>query len=255
MIWLLRKYSIPQWEDEMEVSDLEFDTPALGDGFTFSVRVRCVRQAGGRRHDHGQWTDAREEQNEVHDLVRRVVRDVCRRHSAFSPEKAEHATNQSIAAAFSTHGSLRGRWSVQAQIDPSEEVRSLRREALIRQQAIVSEADARALRLRKVQELAEISEKVLSSVGGQPKVRYVLRLAQQPDQAAEVVTQMLDEHQERAERLVNLVNEMAGAHHQAGVFDLVIASESALRHALEQLGVDVPPLESDSIFAEASRLS
>ncbi|MEU8277551.1 hypothetical protein ACFYOK_18125 [Microbispora bryophytorum] len=251
MIWLMRQFNVQQWEDKMEETELEFETPALGDGFTFQVVIRCVREAGGRRHDRAFWSDVEEEQVRAHDLVRRVARDVCRRHSAFSPGQAERETSESINAAFAAHPTLRGRWSVQVHVNLSDEVRSLQREAQMRMQKIISEGEAVALRLQKIQELTGISEGLLSSATGQWIARYAVRLAQQPEAAADVVAQMLDERQERAERLVKLVDEMVAVHQQAGIFDLVIASEGALRHALKQLGVDVPPLESDSIFADA----
>ncbi|MGI5268425.1 hypothetical protein ACQEUU_04685 [Nonomuraea sp. CA-218870] len=254
MFWLIRQFNIANSEDDMDVTELEFETPALGDGFTFHVMIRCTPVAGGRRRQGGIWGDVKEERAQAHEVARQVVREVCRRYSAFSPREAEVETSKSILSAFATHSTLRNRWSVQVYVNVSEDVRSLQREAQIRQHKIVSDAEEDALRLRKVQELAEISGGFLSSATGHWITRYAVRLAQHPEEAGDVVAQLLDERQERAERLVKLVNEMADAHQQAGIFELVIASEGALRHALKQLGVDVPPLESDSIFADAEFL-
>lgn len=254
MFWLMRKFDYQQCEDKVEETELEFETPALGDGLTFQVVIRCVREAGSRRHVGAFWIGAGEERSRVHDLVRRVARDVCRRHSAFNPEQAEHEANERVNAAFAAQPTLRGRWSVQVHVNLSDEVRSLQRDAQLEMRKIIWKGEEAALRLQKTRELTRISEEFLSAATGQWITRYAVRLAERPEAAAETVAQMLGERQERAEHFVKLVGEMVDAHRQAGVFDLVVASEGALRHALKQLGVDVPPLESDSIFAEADFL-
>ncbi|MFG1947524.1 hypothetical protein [Nonomuraea sp. NPDC048826] len=251
----MRRFDIPISEDDMDATELEFETPALGDGFTFRVEIRCMPAVGGSRHHRGLWSDATEEKAQAQGLARQVVRDVCRRHSAFLPGEAEAESNQRISSVFASHSTLQGRWSVRVYVNLSEEAGNLQREAQIRKHQIISEAEEKALRLQKIQELKGISEGLLSSATDHWIARYAVRLAQHPDAAADVVAQLLDERQERAERLVKLVNEMVDVHQQAGIFDLVIASEGALRHALKQLGVDVPPLESDSIFADAEFFS
>lgn len=248
MTWLIKQIQSPQPERESDTA-LTFETPAEGDGFAFQVTVKCARLAGGRKHERGVWIDSEEELVQVHDLITDVVRKVCRAHSPFQPGAAEKAVNRDVDAALAAHSSLRSRWTVRVRVNLTDEVRELQRAAQIRQRQIVADAEAVTLRVQRLQELSDVSERFLTSAEGRWIARYAVRLAQHPESAAEIVAQMLDERQQHAERLVRLVNDMSSAHQQADIFELVIASEGALRHALKQLGVDVPPLESDSLFS------
>ena len=237
MTWLIKRFDNPSAgvvaKDE---TTLTFETPALGDGFTFQVKVRCVRRAGGRGQDV--WTGTKEERGKAHELLNAVIRRTCRRASAFSPDVAEEAANRAVADEFARHPTLRNRWTVQIQVGPSDEVRKLQRETQLGQQKIITEADADTIRLRKIDEL---SEGFLASAESRWIARCAVRLAQDPDAAAEVIAQMLNERHRLAEHLVTLVNEASAAHHRADIYNLVLASEGALRHALKQLGVQVPP--------------
>ncbi|GLW07859.1 hypothetical protein Misp01_29890 [Microtetraspora sp. NBRC 13810] len=248
MTWLIRRVYGDDWAEEKDTSVLDFETPALGDGFAFHIVVRCVHEAGSRRQGRGIREAVEEERAKAHDVARKVVRQVCRCHSPFEPGPAEMELNERIDAAFAEHSTLRGRWTVHAEVGLTDAVRQHQRETLLEQQKLASHGETVKLRLKEMQALTAAGEQFLSSAGEQWITRYAVRLAQQPEAAADIVVQMLDERHKLAEQFVKLVNDVSAAHKQADLYDLAIASEGALRHALKQLGVDVPPLESDSLF-------
>ncbi|MEU7000655.1 hypothetical protein [Nonomuraea sp. NPDC046570] len=249
MNWFVRRVDNTLAECPDSESEMTFETPALGEAFVFAVVAHCTSLAGGKRHHGGVWVDLMEETAIAHSLVRSVVREVCRRHSAFTPSSAENAANEELRRRFAGHKALRERWSVRVEVGVSEEIREVQREALVEQQKISAKAEADILRLRKLAEVSEVGEAFLSAAKERWIARYAVRLAQGTDDAAVILSELMDERQAGAERLIRLVNEMAAAHKGAGVYDLVIASEGVLRHALKQLGVDVPALESDPLFS------
>ena len=67
-----------------------------------------------------------------------------------------------------------------------------------------------------------------------------MRLAEHPDNTAEVMGIMESERLEAAQRFLDVVNSVVSAQQAVNVFDLVKDSETALRVALQQLGVHLP---------------
>lgn len=210
--------------------------------------IHLTRLAGARKSRY----DVEEERAEARALVTDVVRGVCRAHSPFDPGSAETMANERVAEHFARHGTLRHRWSAKARISAAEEVRRLQRQAQTVQHGIIAKAEADALHLHRLQELAALGESFLAGCEDRWITRYAVRLAQNPETAAEILTQMLDERRQHAEGFVKLVNETSATYRQADILQLVVTGEGALRHALKQLGVDVPPLRSDSLFSEFS---
>lgn len=249
MNWLVRRVDNTPSQLPHDASEVTFETPALGEAFAFTVVAHCTPLAGGKRHLRGVWVDFEEERALAHGLVRSVVREVCRRHSAFTPASAEGAVNEALRRALSGRDALRDRWSVRVEVGICEDVRELQRKALKEQQQISSQAEADILRLEKLTQVSRIGEDFLSAAKERWIARYAVRLAQRTDDAAVILGELMNERQAGAERLIGLVNEMAVAHKEAGVYELVIASEGAFRHALKQLGMDVPALESDPLFS------
>ncbi|GAA2216152.1 hypothetical protein GCM10009850_116210 [Nonomuraea monospora] len=57
------------------------------------------------------------------------------------------------------------------------------------------------------------------------------------------------ERKEKADKLLELFAKIVDAQRHANAFELVLASESALRAAFERLDVPLPPSDPDSPFA------
>ncbi|WP_156056325.1 hypothetical protein [Streptosporangium roseum] len=237
------KFRNPSDEYERDTADLTFETPAMGDGFAFQVTVRCARNAGVRHREAGAWPSMVEEKANVHDLVRGIVREVCRRTLAFNPEQAEEEVNGTLATLLTDR-----RWSVRVEVDLTEEVRRLQQDSAVAQHGTIAKAEIAALRVRKLDELSRECERFLSAATINWETLYAVRLAECPEAAADILADMLKDRQESAESLVRLVQTIADAQHSANVFDLVIASDTALRTALQRLGVPVPARADDPLL-------
>ncbi|MGW4420490.1 hypothetical protein [Streptosporangium sp. NPDC004631] len=256
MSFLIQRFTAAPEPSFPEVSnELVFSAPALGEAFDFAVAVRLFRLPSGRR---GQWTPDREEVDHVGDLVRQTVRATTRNHSIFEPDAAEKAVNETLdrrLAETSRDTAIISRWGARAELELPEEVKAIRRAHLIAMYEIEARAEATKLRMEKLRESSEVCEELLSEATKSSFARYAIQLTENPDNAAGIFEQMLDARQEEAEKLLTLVVKIVNAQQSAGVYDLVLASDSALREAFERLGVPLPPAGPDSLFAPLHEIS
>jgi hypothetical protein len=252
MSWLIKQFG-PADDDkrEQETITREFETPAEGDAFGFRVVVHRTSKAGGRRHERGVWADAEEERRAADELIGSIVREVCRRHSPFRPGAAEREVNTALGNSFAQHSTLARRWTVRAEIGLTEEVRELQRRSLAEQHQINAEATAVSSRLRALDEARKQAESFLTELSTSWTSRYAIKLAQHPELAAGIVEDMLVARRADADHLIKTVQDMVDAHRTADIYELVISSEGALRQALGQLGVALPPADPDPLFVPA----
>ncbi|MER5649225.1 hypothetical protein [Streptosporangium sp. NPDC002524] len=257
MSFLIQRFNAAPEPSLPEVSDaLTFSAPAFGEGFDFTVAVRLSWLPSGRR---GAWTPDREEVDCVGDLVRQTVRATTRDHSIFEPGAAEKAVNEvldrRLTAASRAESAIVFRWSAKAELEVPEDVKMIRRTHLINMYEIEARAEATKLRVKKLKESSEVYEELLSEVTKSSFARYAIRLTENPGDTADIFEQMLDARREDAEKLLILVAKIVNAQRSANVYDLVLASDSALREAFERLGIPLPAAGPDSLFAPLEEVS
>ncbi|WP_327090822.1 hypothetical protein OIE66_09415 [Nonomuraea sp. NBC_01738] len=219
-----------------------FETPAKGDGFSFEVTIHCVPKAVPKRRFRSEPVIDREA---VLGQIRAQVRERCRQHSPFTPEEAEREINARLRP------SIPQGWHVRVEVGATEQVRVLQQKAQAEQHAVAALAEVVRSRVTELGNLREHVESFLKVAAESWESRYAIALSQQPDHAAAIVNKMYDERKKEAEQLMNSVQKMVEAHKTADIYDLVIASDGALRQALASLGVAVPPIDSDPLFVPA----
>ncbi|OUC99786.1 hypothetical protein [Streptosporangium minutum] len=257
MTFLIQRFNTAPAPSLPEESDIPaFTSPALGEAFDFTVAVRLSRLPSDRR---SQWVPEREETDRVSDLVRQTVRATTRRHSIFEPDTAEAAVNEALdrclAGVTHTDPAIICRWGARAEIGLPEEVKEIRRAHLLNMYEIEARAEATKLRVEKLRDSSAVWEGLLSEATGSSFARYAVRLTEDPENAAGIFEQMLDARKEEAGELLKLVAEIVAAQRTAGIYDLVLASDNALRQAFERLGVPLPPADPDSMFAPLDEIS
>lgn len=257
MSFLLKHFNATPEPPVPEKSDiLSFPSPALGEAFDFAVTVRLSRLPNGRR---SQWTADQEEISRVGDLVRETVRATTRKHSIFEPAAAEGKVNEALGdrltEASRTDAAIISRWGGKAELALPEEVKEIRRAHMIHMHEIKAQAEATKLRVEKLRESTAVWEELLSEATESSFARYAIRLTENSDTAADIFEKMLDARREDAQELLTLVSKIVGAQQAAGVYDLVLASDSALRKAFERLGVPLPSVDPDSLFAPLDEVS
>ncbi|GII66099.1 hypothetical protein Skr01_61840 [Sphaerisporangium krabiense] len=229
---------------------LSFLSPAAGEAFDFAVSVRLRLLAGGRRRS---WAPDREEVDRVGEFVRRTVRGTTRGHSVFDVVNAEAAVNQTLDRRLMgvSHDdpAIISRWGATAELALPERVKEVRRAHEIAVYELDAQAKVTERRVDRLRESSGIWTALLDETTRNPYARYAVRLTQNDASPAEIVERMLDTRREDADQLLTLVAKIVNAQQAAGVVDLVLASDTALRAAFQRLGVPLPPADPDSPFA------
>ncbi|MET8157743.1 hypothetical protein ABZT47_15300 [Sphaerisporangium sp. NPDC005289] len=228
-----------------------FTTPSRGDGFKFMVSAWLWRRSATGSLVFRPWKELREDQeHSIKDYVREIVRDLLRQYSIFDAAAAEQAANDHFQRWLREppSGSVTGTWRATIEVDVPEEVRRLRRaheSELFRVEAKAAEI---SLQVNKLRASRTLCEQFLTEAMDTATARHAVRLTQAVEKVADITDSMLDEREKKAERLLATLAKVVDAQRHANAFELVIASESALRAAFERLGVPLPEPDPDSPF-------
>ncbi|MFF3440742.1 hypothetical protein [Streptosporangium sp. NPDC002721] len=230
---------------------LVIETPARGDALTFTVTVWCswCAQPKAGRPAGELWAEIDAKRMEVHRRVHDVVRATARGFDAHLPQETEEAIEEALAAAFLTpiHNcdDVVIKCSARAWVALSPQV--LEFERGISQQLLESHARLELTRahVERLGKERDLWLGFLEESGKNWRSRFAVQLAEHPVNVASVMNIMENERREEADRFLTLVQSVVSAQQAVNVFDLVADSESALRLALEQLGVRLPEPSAD----------
>ncbi|WP_433514730.1 hypothetical protein ACQP2T_03395 [Nonomuraea sp. CA-143628] len=242
----------PEPEVTPEEASYIFTAPAQGDGYKFTVNVWLWRRSATGSLVFRPWKELKEDKDHsIKDYVREIVRRSLRRHSIFEPAEAEETANADLLRWFDDRptDSVTGKWRATVELDVPEEVKKLRRaheNELYKMDARAKEIDQHVQKLRASR---AVCERFLSESMNSSTARHAVRLTQALDKVADITDEMLDERKEKVEELLELFAKIVDAQRHANAFELVMASETALRTAFRQLGVPLPPPDPDSPFA------
>ncbi|MFI0418080.1 hypothetical protein [Spongiactinospora sp. 9N601] len=233
---------------------LLIETPARGDALFFTVRVWISWCAQPKTASSLEALRAEIDLRRpaVQHTVHRLVRATARRFSAHLPEEAERALQEELAKVFlrPVHDcdDISVTCSAQGWVALGEEVLAHQREAdkkLLAEHARLERTRAQVQRLGAERDLWL---GFLEDCKEDWRSRYAVDLAEREgNNVAHVMATMENERREEAERFLTLLQNVVSAQQSVNVFDLVRDSESALRFALERLGVRLPEPRSEAL--------
>jgi hypothetical protein len=229
-----------------------FTAPSHGDGFKFVVSIWLWRRSATGSLIFRPWKELKEDQeHSIKDYVREIVRNSLRQHSVFDPAQAEQAANKALQRWLRERpsDSVAGTWRAAIEVDVPDEVSRLRCTHESELYRIRAKADEIALRMEKLRASRLLCQQFLSETMDSPTARHAVRLTQAVEKVADITDSMLDEREEKAQKLIELLATIVDAQRHANAFELVISSESALRAAFKRLGIPLPPPDPDSPFA------
>lgn len=235
-----------------EEASYVFTAPSQGDGYKFKVSVWLWRRSTTGSLVFRPWKELREDKDHsIKDYVRDIVRRSLRQHSVFHAAQAEESANVAVQnwLANLPVDSVAGRWRAVIEVEVPDEVRKLRCAHESELYKISTRAEQIALHIEKLRVSRTICENFLREAMESSTARHAVRLTQALDNVADITDQMLAERSEKGEQLLELFAKIVDAQRHANAFELVLASESALRAAFERLDVPLPPSDPDSPFA------
>jgi hypothetical protein len=228
---------------------LSLRAPAQGEIHDFQVTVhiscRSTRKIGIR-----QLCD--EDRADVHRRIRETVRPTARTVPPDSPGEAERNINAALARTFASQvvGAARMRISTYAEVGIAEELRTMHQDRERSLHEVATRAEASKRTAEKYTESRVAWEKFLDEAQRSWGARYAIRLAQDPKNVAEVFTKMSDDRKEEATQFVSNLDRVAHHLERSNVFDMVTASDTAVRHAMQALGLSVPALSPEPLLPE-----
>jgi hypothetical protein len=229
----------------------DFTTPAEGDAYDFRVTVTgtwIVRgQFSAKTFDRfitDNWA-------EMAEIIHTTVREHARRFPPHKPATAEAAINEvlreripSMLGRHSEHAGADLSLSVRALVGMSDPVREIQGEVW----AQLLRRDAGFELAKQLGQLRTLWSEVLRVTLGDWTERYALQLAEQPSQTTEIVTDMLTERRQEAERQLDDLNRTISKHQSIDMLDFVLQTDSALRAIMTTLGVPLPDPPPSSPF-------
>jgi hypothetical protein len=225
---------------------LVIETPARGDALTFTVRVWsswCAQPKTGGAQEHLR-AEIDAKRAAAHRRVHTVVRATAREFHAHLPQAAEEAIEEALAAAFLApiHDCDRVtiKCSPTAWVAMSEEVLELQRGVARQLMDDHAKIELTRSRVDRLGQERDLWLEFLEDSEANWRSRFAVQLAEHPVNVAVVMTAKENERREDAQRYLDLVNSVVSAQQAVNVYDLVKDSESALRIALQQLGVRLP---------------
>ncbi|MFC4534076.1 hypothetical protein [Sphaerisporangium dianthi] len=234
-------------------------TPAKGDGFPFSVRVRCDWEVSAMADDDHMTKKTAEVRQSltrlrgtIQERVEAAIRPIARQYPPYRPAEAERAIGPALVSCMKD-GEVKG--NIRVWVDVCEPVRKDLEEVWRQRLLLDAQGEHRRvlveqLRLRRDQ-WQEILLQSLRGVGEITAEKatwiapYAMALAQEEGDATQVLRYMLKERFDESDRLFKALSDLVVDHRELEEFDFIVQSDSALRSLLHHLGVPVAPQEND----------
>jgi hypothetical protein len=260
---------MPTLLDLHEPSDeFSFETPALGDGFNFHVRVRCswtVQATASDEEMERKTAEVREFIRQsraiTRDRLEERIRPIARTFPPYRAAAAEKALNDTISDCLND-GDVRV--TVRTWVDVSDPVREdlqkVWHERLVAESGSELESDLKLrqltlsgdLKKAHVAQLGELQEEwrklLVAGLAGLGAVDeasatwlapYALKLAEDPENAAGYLKDVLERRVDHAERLLADLGALA-IDDRVEAIEFAFQSQSALHRLLMYLGVPIP---------------
>jgi hypothetical protein len=222
-----------------------FSSPATDPAYDFTIEAYYRKTEMNRRRT-SPWLDERE-RIRTSVLVRETAREISREYSIYEPGAAERAINAELVRRLGEGGRVdRSVWSARVEVRPPDEVREMLRKDLKGRYEIESRARANGLLLDMTDQLNQRWAAFLKGTAKTPAAPYALKLAEKPENFAEVLQEMLNERNKDTDEWLTLVTRIVEAHRDAGILDLVVESDTVLRKTLEMMGIELPPVDRDA---------
>jgi hypothetical protein len=226
--------------------------PARDPAYNFKVLLYCTKLAGRRRRINSSTAEV-DDLSRLADIARVTIRETARTFSIYEPAAAEQAINARLDGqlddAYRKDRILLWRWEARAEITLPDEVLGLMRNAFKEEYQIRVNARTTELRMTETDELRQRWDRFLDEAAKSPNAQHAVRLAENPDDIAGTLEEVLNDRRVRAADLITLLAKIVEVQRSADIFELVVRSDTVLRKTLEMMGIELPEMEGDALLA------
>jgi hypothetical protein len=251
--------TMPSLLDVHEPSDnFTIETPAMGDAYNFSIRVRCswcVQATATEEERERKIADVRafiaKSRAITRERIEERVRPLARKFPPYRAAEAEELLNQEIVDCLND-GDVQVK--VRAWVDVTGPVREDLRKVWQQRLLVDAEGDLKKAYVELLAALQEAWQRLLvkglEGIGAVPEAKtgwlapYALALAQDHKNAAAYLKAALDDRVSHAEELLSELGALV-LDNRIEEIEFAFQSDSALRALLTYLGVPVPSRDGD----------
>lgn len=242
-------------------ADDEFPTPAKGDAYDFTIKVRfdwCSRALATTEHERAvKEFELRQaayfQKTDVLERIKNLIRPVARRFHPYQPAELEQTLHDMGLCVELNNGELQ----VHARIwvEPDPEVRQEMRDGAKDRLKKDSDRQSQELQIANLRTLRAkwdaLLREALGDMGEVDAERlgwlkpYPLALAEKTKDAHVLLDEMLDARRNDGRALLNHLGQLAKTNKDIDVWDVVVKQDNAVRAVMQMLGVPVDPAHED----------
>ncbi|GAA3133269.1 hypothetical protein [Streptosporangium carneum] len=243
--------------------EFTFTTPAMGDAFPFTVRVRCDWHTDATADRKAMADRTREIEKsikelsaEAQDMIERRVRPIGRRYPPYRAAEVEEAIGRELVNCMND-GDVK--CAIRVWVDVCEPVRKDLQELWHERLLLDNYGDIREVYVEQIRTLRDRwQETLLESLRGVGDVEtekatwiapYAMALAEDAEiSGAATLEVMLQERVTETNQLFKNLSDLVIERRRLDEFDFIVQSDSALHALLRHLGVPVPkPLDVGTV--------
>jgi len=255
--WLLfgprnARHEVPRVRYVPSDPETTFTTPALNDTYDFTVIVHWTWEALDQDWDEHVLADSVEEfKADVWEQICVTVRCVLRSFPAHQPAAAETALNHRLGAIMQQNRIVAAgaRWTARAEVTPHDQVKAQLQQDWSNLRALEVERGRAEQIIGDRAALAERWRLLLVDLGIGAKDdsftapfvgRYLMRLAAQPELAAEVVERLAEHREAKDAELLAALQDAIQGKAEVNLFEADSSHDLALRRLMSWAGLSTP---------------
>ncbi|GAA5068536.1 hypothetical protein HNP84_008397 [Thermocatellispora tengchongensis] len=221
---------------------VEYETPALHDGFGFRVKVRLQWTVRGEGTDADLHRAVNGRREGFRWLVADKVRHGARRFPPHLPEQAEaHLAESLVPIVVTEHDGTQVTCTPYVWIGSARPLVEFRQRTWLERLTAETAHETAQADIARLRELRALWRAFLSEGMDDWMTTYALRLAERKQDAAGVHTEMVDHRREDAQRLLEMVEKIIAGHRITNAYEFMVDSETVLKRTLQMMGVPLPP--------------
>jgi len=233
-------------EDEYQFHELEFSSPALGDGFNFNVTARCTWHGTASVLDLERLRkEIVNRRREIAGELQAAVRTITRQHAPQACAEVERSINDELPYSWPVDGVGKITCKVQALVEPDAAIRDAQRRTGLRSIEVAHEYEETRRRVHRLRDDVALWRELLEEWPGDRTTTDAIVLTLRPGELETIVSRPRVTVDSERQRLIAEASRWLEGIRERGLEEALFGFDSALLRLLEHLGI--PPSSRTTI--------
>jgi hypothetical protein len=229
-------------QSEYQIHDREFESPARGDGFNFSVKAHCIWQGTAAGLDSERLKmEMAKRRRDFDSELQSDVRAITRMHAPGDCAGVEQRINGELSYSWPIDGVGEITCTVRPLVGPDVAIRDVQRRAGLRGIQVAHDCEATHQRIDQLREDAALWRGLLEGWRGDQTTTDAIMLTLRPEDLETIVGRPSVTIDTERQHLVAEVSRWLERVRDTGWEEALFGFDSALRRLTEHLGIPPPP--------------